>query len=230
MDSTKIAVVGDIHEHEEQFDKLVDLWKPGSQRLIVFVGDIYDKGYGFGVAESITFKIKKLIDNGFAYTVKGNHELKHIYTSRRDGLALSSGLKYFASQPLALSFQFNNKTTLLVVHAGVAPYHKLNDLGYTVETSYIRYLNKNNRMINLKKQDGEYVLPAGCKLWHKVYDGRFGYIASGHLAQSDGMPKFYNYSCNLDSGVFRTGKLVAQVFGSKGRENLLEVSGPSYVK
>ena len=63
--------------------------------------------------------------------------------------------------------------------------------------------------------------------WHDLYDGRFGYVASGHAAQKDGVPKFYQYSCNLDTSVYTTGILTCQVFGANGREELITATGPA---
>ena len=67
----------------------------------------------------------------------------------------------------------------------------------------------------------------GGKTWHESYDGRFGYIASGHHSQKDGEVKYYNYSCNLDTACYNTGKLSVLVYSANGRDELLTFSGPA---
>lgn len=224
---TKLAVVGDIHEHEYQFDELVKLIKPSEKMLLVSVGDIYDKGFGPEAAESITKKLQILVDNKVAYAVRGNHELKHIRKTRRDP---SPGIQWWRKQPLVLNFCYDNGSMITVLHGGVTPLHTWNNLS-DIEICYVRTIDEDGKMIKLQwvEKEGKKELipekPNG-KVWHHLYDGRFGYIASGHDVQSDGTPKFYNYSCNLDSGCYMTGKLSCQIFSSQGREDLLTVEGP----
>jgi hypothetical protein len=134
--------------------------------------------------------------------------------------------------PLALFFEFSTGAKLTIVHGGVTPKHTWDDLGVNVETCYVRTVDEQGNMIRMiwVVRDGQKVLvsekPNG-KLWHEVYDGRFGYIASGHAAQKDGVAKFYGYSCNLDTACYDTGILTAQIFGESGREDLISVQGPA---
>ena len=225
---TKLLVVGDIHEHEEQFDKALDYLNSQPNMIMVSVGDIYDKGFGTKVAESIVDKIKKLHAEGKAYIIRGNHELKIIRKAKKSQ-NMTPQLQWMRQQPLSLVFEFYNKTRVVVVHGGVSTKHKLSDLSTDVETCYIRTLDSDGKMIPLIRsvEDGKVKLEPARegKVWHEMYDGRFGYIASGHAAQQDGIPKFYNYSCNLDTAVYYTGKLTAQVFSENGKEDLLTFTG-----
>lgn len=225
----KIIVVGDIHEHEEQLDKLLEEVKLSPKMILVSVGDIYDKGFGIKVAESITDKLKALVDQGVAYVIRGNHELRCIRQAKRKR-AMTDQLVWLSKQPLTVIFEFQNKTRLLIVHGGVRPAHTLEDLKTDIETCYIRNLDENGKIIKRVRKvvDGHVYMEdekPGGKTWHEVYDGRFGYIASGHAALKDGEPKFYNYSCNLDTAVYFTGKLTAQTFSAKGKEELLIFEG-----
>jgi hypothetical protein len=227
---TEVVVIGDVHEHEVQFDELVKKIDPSPDRLLVSVGDIYGKGFGTKVAGSIVDKLKTLIDDGVAYVIRGNHELKHIAKYRKNGKPLPEHLMWFAKQPLSLIFKFYNGTYLTVVHGGILPCHTLSDIANNIDTCYIRRVDKCGKMIPLIKSvvdDREELVqkkPDGI-LWHKLYDGRFGYIASGHDSQKDGIPKFYNYSCNLDLATYHTGKLAGQFFSEVGREELFIVDG-----
>lgn len=228
--ATKIVVVGDIHEHKEQFDKLVELINPSKDMWLVSCGDVMDKGFGIKVAESIIDRIRVLEYQGFAYMVKANHELKHLRKAKKDRSLMTDQLAWVRKQPLALSFKFNGGSRLTVVHAGVTHRHTWEDLSRNSEVCYVRTLDENGDFISLiwKEDKGvKYLEPAkpGGVTWHKTYDGRFGYIAAGHDPQEDGVAKFYEHSCNLDSAIFKTGKLSAQIFSDKGLEDLIVVEG-----
>ena len=73
---SKITVVGDIHEHSEQFFNLIDEIKPDQNNILVSVGDIFDRGFGSGASTEILKTLIKLNLNGSAYMVRGNHEQK----------------------------------------------------------------------------------------------------------------------------------------------------------
>ena len=226
---TCVTVCGDIHEHEQQFNDMVDKVNPTESNLLVFVGDIYNKGFGVQAAERITDRIRELVENKVSYIVKGNHEIKSLRNAKKIGSKVSDQLRWLNEQPLALSFVFNTGTRLTIVHGGVTPHHTWRDLAGNSELVYIRTLNENGDYIPLKweTKNGQKVLKSTAKgkPWHELYDGRFGYIASGHHAQADGDPKFYNYSCNLDTACYHTGILTAQKFDERGKVELIQIKG-----
>lgn len=227
---TKITVIGDIHEHEDQFNELIEKIKPSPENILVSVGDIYDKGFGTEVAESITRTIRKLAENKLAFIVQGNHEVKRIRRHITSGRPMSEELQWLAAQPLGISFLFANQSRLTIVHGGVKPSHTWKDLPSNSDLVYIRTLDEAGEYIPLKwitADDGTRTLKAKTqgKPWHEMYDGRFGYIASGHDAQKDGIPKFFKHSCNLDTACYATGILTAQVFGEGGKEDLIQSKG-----
>ena len=215
---TKIAVVGDVHEHSRQF---LEIWKqcPISDKFrFVSVGDLFDKGFGSQEVEKILEVLRPQIERGHADLLQGNHEIKHIKKAKA-AKRLTPMLNWIAEQPLT------------IVHGGVTPLTTWQDLGSEIETSYVRTIDEQGKMIQLQwiSQNGRQIL-APRKIgvnWHDLYDGRFGYVASGHAAQKDGVPKFYQYSCNLDTSVYTTGILTCQVFGANGREELITATGPA---
>lgn len=222
----KIYCLGDLHEHDEALDLAIEHIKPDPKNILVSVGDLYDKGWGHKSAEKMADIFKDLVKKRSGYIIRGNHELKHIRRAKQNEVELSPQLKWLSVQPLALSFRFSNGSKLTVVHGGVTPKHKLEDLDKTVDTCYVRTIDERGKSIRLiRKKDDEgnitFVPKKEGKVWHEYYDGRFGYIISGHHAQKDGIPKFYNYSCNLDSAVYHTGKLSVQEFTKDGRGELL---------
>lgn len=227
----KLAVIGDVHEHTEQYFKIIKKISPAQNMWLISVADIIDKGFGAESFNQITQHLAQLHKNGIGFAVKGNHELKHLNKFKKTPEKMSQELAWWKDKPLALSFQFHTGSKLTVVHAGVTPKHTLEDLKNNVEVCYVRDVDKNGKMIKLKwiEENGIKKLvkekEGGCS-WHEVYDGRFGYIASGHAACLDGKAKFYKYSSNLDSAVFETGILSAQIFSDEGKlEDLITVSG-----
>ncbi len=230
-EGVKIAVIGDIHEHEYQFDQMLTKLNPSDTMLIVSVGDVFDKGFGQDQAESICNKLKILSDKKQAFMIQGNHELKVIKKALKQN-KLSPILEWCRKLPLSLFFEFSNGTKLTIVHGGVLPHHTIDDLTHNVEICYVRSIDERGKMIRMiweKRGDKNILKPekSDGMLWHEGYDGRFGYIASGHNAQKDGIAKFYNYSCNLDSAIFSSGRLTAQIFSQNGREELIYVDGPA---
>jgi predicted phosphodiesterase len=229
---TKVTVVGDIHAHGEQFKEIVDIIKPSPTNIIVSVGDVYNKGFGDDVSDEIVKTLRHLQESNSGYVIQGNHELKRLRQARKTREIISDELAWMLKQPFALSFQFSSGSWLTVVHGGVTPDHKWDELGMNSDVVYIRELDEDGEYIPLEwtvKEDGSKILKAKKegKPWHIFYDGRFGFIASGHHAQKDGIVKEYPHSCNLDTACYHTGILSAQVFSDKGKEQLIQVTGPA---
>lgn len=219
----RLAVIGDIHEHQEQFDLLLEKVM-SSDTLIVSLGDVADKGFGEQVFESITEKLKNLAEVGRGFVVKGNHELKRIKLARQEN-KLTTHLAWWAQQPLALSFAFHNGTRLTALHGGVTPHMTWDDLTWNIEVCYVRELDSNGNYIKLSYNEKGEIAPKLGASWHEVYDGRFGVIISGHHAQKDGKIKIYNYSRNIDTCVYETGKLTCQVIDADGFKETVTVDG-----
>lgn len=194
---TDLVVIGDVHEQESHFNNLIKELNIGPNRILVSVGDIYDKGNGFDVAESIIKKIQDLHSKGFAYMVRGNHEQRKI-----NDKIISSGIEWCKTIPLALSFTFYNQSRISIIHGGVSPKHTLESLDYNSEILYARNINDaGNPDIN--------GVP-----WYELYDGRFGYIIHGHSLDSDGSIKYNKHSCNVDTCCYKTGILAGQIISN----------------
>ena len=231
--NTKIAVIGDIHEHDKQFYEMLDQISPSEKMWAVSVGDVYNKGFGRSVGDKITDTLIDLSKKKIGYAVKGNHEIKIARLASKSGDKISEQLSWFNNLPLVISFIFENKTRLTVLHGGVTKNHTLKDLKTNNEMAYVRTLNEKGNYIKLSKtkddKGNDVLLPEEIGIpWHEVYDGRFGYIASGHNAQHDGIAKFYKYSCNLDSACYDTGVLCGQIFSEDGLDKSLRVIGEAF--
>ena len=219
----ELVVLGDIHECESQFNKMLERAEVGTNRILVSLGDVYDKGAGPHVAERIIHKIQELSAAGWAYMVRGNHEQRNIMRAKEQD-TLTPELEWCSQLPLVLSFMFHNQNRVTVVHGGVTPNHTWGNVSNNTEVMYIRSLDDNDRPIPLVwvDEDGNKKLRASKKgtIWHERYDGRFGYIISGHDSQKDCIPKYYNYSCNIDTRCYSTGVLTGQIVADgaiKGR-------------
>lgn len=225
----QLAFVGDAHEHSEQFFKLIEKVNPSENIWFISAGDCISKGFGEKEFEKITDKLIELSEKGICFAVKGNHEAKEIKKNKKN---LSKQLSWWKERPLSLIFEFYNGSRVTCVHAGVTPKMTFDDLESNSEVYYVRDVDSDG-MIPLKwiKENGKDVLvksrPGGTE-WHNLYDGRFGYIVSGHAAIKEGIPKFYNYSCNLDTACYETGILTCQTFTADGKlGELIQVSGPA---
>jgi len=225
---TKLVVFGDIHEHSEHFDKLFNEMEPSDKLIVASVGDFYDKGFGKDKAEYMVDRIRPYVKRGQAFVIKGNHELSNIRYAKKEK-RMTKQTKWFDKQPLSITFEFDNRMLITMVHGGVLPSYTWDDLSTNVETCYIRQVDKNGKIVKRKYlvEDGmKKMVPASDGInWHELYDGRFGYIVSGHDSQKDGIAKFYNYSCNLDTSVYNTGKLTAQVFENGVKKELITITG-----
>jgi UDP-2,3-diacylglucosamine pyrophosphatase LpxH len=231
QNDVKLAVVGDIHAHSEQFFKIFKQVTPTDKLIFVSVGDLFNKGFGDSHSELVIDALKPYVKLGQAFVLRGNHELKLIQKCRQNK-EFTEHLWWCDKQPLAISFEFENQSKVTIVHGGVTPNHTWDDLNFDVETSYVRNVDDQGKMVPMvwkkDKENKKFLeLEKPGKKWHEVYDGRFGYIISGHDAQRNGVPKFYNYSCNIDTCCYQTGILTCLIYGSNGQEELITATGPA---
>jgi hypothetical protein len=217
----QIVVCTDLHAHPEQFFKLIDRVQPCEKTWLVSLSDYFDKGFGDEASFLIIDKMIEMSYLGYGYSVLGNHDIKFIKKNKKN-TNHDNRLTWLRTLPLSLTFEFYNGTLLTCVHAGVTNKMTWEDLQTNTEVLYVRDVDEDEKMIPLiwANIDGvKTLIPAksGGKAWHLSYDGRLGYIASGHAANKDGLAKYYNYSCNLDSAVFETGILTGQYFTPEGK-------------
>lgn len=216
----KIAVIGDIHGHLEQFNKIIEKIQPSEKMWVISVGDIKNKGFGIKAENEIISKLQSL--NQPACMVRGNNEIKAIREARVSD-KMTPELEWLDKLPLTLSFRFHNGTRLTVLHAGVLPHFTENDLRNNIEVAYVRNVGKDGEMLNYDDAIAKKGIP-----WHDLYDGRFGFIISGHSSSSNN-PTYYNYSANIDSCCFGTGVLSSQIFSSEGLEDLIQVKDKAFL-
>ena len=215
-ENTKIGVIGDIHEHHEHFFSIVNQFNPTDDRLLVSVGDIFDKGFGEEKAYDILDEFISLKDKNKSYLVLGNHDFRQIRKYIRSDKKMPKQIKWLDQQPFSISFKWPNGKTLLVLHGGVTPKHTEKDLADS-EIMFVRTVSEDGKYLTFSEKQGTN--------WHEFYDGRFGYICAGHAAQKDGIPKYYKHSCNVDTSCYSTGILTCQVFNSSGLDETIYAYG-----
>jgi hypothetical protein len=231
--NTQLAFGTDFHSHPEQFFKLIEIIKPSEKMWFISGSDVRDKGYGEVAFNSITDKLIEMSDAGYCYSVLGNHEIRYLKQNKKVSNP-SPQLIFWRKQPLSLSFEFYTGARLTVVHAGITPLMTWEDLETNVEVCYVRDIDENGKMIPLVWKDvkGQKTLVKakdGGVSWHEKYCGRFGFVCSGHQPNKDGVPKYYNFSCNLDCAVFETGMQKMQIFTPEGTlGELITVTGTPF--
>lgn len=220
----KFVAISDVHEHDDIFFNLINNFSFSNDCKLLFCGDANDKGAGEQAFYKIVNFIKPLVENNQAWYIKGNHELKKIKKAKKNK-EMNDLLSWIDKQPTAVHLSYDNGQSYLAVHAGINPKMTWDKLNNDIEVAYTRLVDSDGNNISIKLENDVWVptKPNGV-LWHDIYDGRFGYVIAGHQPNYDG-PKFYNYSCNLDCGVFNTGKQVGIIFGSNGLEKIYETYG-----
>ena len=227
-DDVEFVIVGDVHEHSEQFTKALEKLGESKSRIFISVGDLYHKGFGTNKAEYMIDELIRLESENIGFMVKGNHEIKELKRSKN----VSSQLKWASNRPLIYSFKYKNyETRLTIVHGGIGLYHNWENINSSIDLAYIRTLDNDGEKIPLQwvEINGNRSLKPTKEgiIWHKLYDGRFGYVASGHDSQKDGVAKFYKHSCNLDSAVYETGILSGIIFSKDGIKEKFTITGPT---
>jgi UDP-2,3-diacylglucosamine pyrophosphatase LpxH len=225
----ELLSVSDVHEHDEHFFELLSKYPPSPDLLYLILGDLKDKGGGEECFLKIAEKTKELVSLGLAFFVKGNHELKAIKKNRKNQNPHPI-YAWLDKQPIALSFLYPNQSRYTCVHAGITPHMTWDSIDHDINVCYTRVLDKHGNHVHMiKNKDTNHWEPAIKEVseWHNVYDGRFGYVISGHNCHPDN-PTFYNHSCNIDSGVFNTGTLSAVKFNQFGKKEVIKINKPRY--
>ncbi len=213
----RVIVYGDIHGCLDEFKDLREKIGIKSGDLEICVGDILNKGPYLG-GEMISY-----LQDHHIRSVVGNNEAKAIKQYKQYKKAGEEYLKSLRAFEIATvlslrddDFLFLNSLPLFIkvknltiLHGGLTPSMDLENLDASLkkEITLIRYLNKEFLPIPWSDQENRY------KFWTEVYDGREGFIVSGHHPFPK--PKIDKYAVNIDTGCVYGGKLTAVVFTVK---------------
>jgi serine/threonine protein phosphatase 1 len=174
-----VSVVGDVHGCRRELENLLDRLDPGTDDLVVFVGDLVRKGPDTeGVLELVR-------ERPNLRSVLGNNEAK--YLRGETALDLPPALGSFVEAlPVAISWDGG-----LVVHGGVDPRRALVDHDAT-------------DLLNMRapRADDVYEGP----LWYDEYEGPprifFGHTVHGRATARE-------HAVALDTGCVHGGELTA---------------------
>jgi predicted phosphodiesterase len=213
----RVIIYGDIHGCLNELKALREKLDIRKEDLEISVGDILNKG-PYLAHDMIHYMQEHHID-----VIMGNNEakaLKQYRKYRKSGESYLQTLRPFESGTV-LSMQeedaaflaelpyYKRVKNLTVIHGGLVPgmvLDKLDDAAKK-ELTLVRYLNKKLEPIPWSDAENRY------KFWTEVYDGREGFIVSGHHPFPD--PKIDKYAMDIDTGCVYGGKLTAAVFEVK---------------
>ncbi len=210
----RVIVYGDIHGCLDELKALREKLDIREEDTEISVGDILNKG-PFLAHEMIRYMQEHHID-----VIMGNNEakaLKQYRKYRKSGEVYLQTLRPFEIATV-LSMQdedadylerrpyFVRLHNLTVIHGGLTPQmdlEHLDDAGKE-ELTLVRYLNRDLEPIPWSDQANRY------KFWSEIYDGREGFIVSGHHPFPE--PKIDKHAIDIDTGCVYGGKLTAAVF------------------
>lgn len=225
----RVIVYGDIHGCLDELKALRQTLEIKADDLEISVGDILNKGPYLGHI------MIRYMQEHHIEVVMGNNEakaLKQYRKYRREGEPYLKSLRPFESATvlslreddaefLASLPYFKRVSNLTVIHGGILPEMRLDDLddAEKKELTLIRYLDKDLKPIPWSDEEHRY------KFWGEIYDGREGFIVSGHHPFPE--PKVDRYAMDIDTGCVYGGKLTAAVFEVK--KGVVETAGVKLV-
>ena len=174
-----IYVVGDIHGSRSALESLLATLDPGSDDLVVFVGDLVRKGPDSpGVVDLVR-------DDDRLVTVRGNNEQKIVRGDKDPGWVRDGDREYFESLPIVVSFD-----DAIVVHGGIDPERPLSD-------------HSAEELLTMRAPHGSgYDGP----FWYEDYDGPYR-VFFGHTVHE--RPVERDHAIGLDTGCVYGGQLTA---------------------
>jgi len=174
-----VYVVGDVHGCFDQLRTLLDRIDPGTDDLVLFVGDLIRKGPASREVVDLVRESPNML------SVRGNNEAKFVH-GRKNIPELEPVRDYIESMPVAITFDDN-----LVVHGGVDPRKPLAEHSI-VDLQETRSIPEEN------SYDGPF--------WWDYHDGPMR-VYYGHTVLAD--PYVTDWAVGLDTGCVYGGQLTA---------------------
>jgi serine/threonine protein phosphatase 1 len=203
MAQRNVLVIGDVHGCASELEELLSAADLDTIDLVVFAGDLVDKGPHTVKVVKMARKLSKQVP---VVLVEGNHEERHRRfrrhlmrgdTKTAHSLRDADFLQYITEQLNDKDLAFLDSAVLyyelpehhaMVVHGGVPP--KLDKLPSNRMSAVEKLPGKSRRRAKMM-QLIRYVTPDGSPVekdkekkgdnyWADVYDGRFGTVLFGH--------------------------------------------------
>lgn len=189
-----LLVVGPLYNKLEKLYAIGPLVKDNS--IVVLLGDICFPYEKYSEVPSRIEQVKLFMEGKDAHYVLGDKDLVYM---QKTFATHADTHDWLAVQPLAVRFVFENQTSALVTHGGILPRHTTwGEISDDLEIAFITNV------------------PTINKPWHRVYNGRFGYVLSSHPATKENEAVKYEHSISLDTNAHETDKVVVQEFTEKG--------------
>lgn len=232
--------VGDVHGMSAALDALMSELTPGAGDVVVFLGDLIDKGPdSIGVVRAVRTMAE---DAAFdVHLIEGNHEDLHRRYRRNlterpevaaeqaarnpelDALTHLLAPEDTAFLDAAIPFYRVEAHNILAVHGGIPgdmaefPSSVADATALTGKEK--RAFSKVLRARFVEEETGAY-LARGEEaeqdpFWAERYDGRFGHVLFGHTPFMDG-PGRFPFATGLDTGAAYGGALTALIIEPDG--------------
>ena len=239
--------IGDVHGMAVELRALVAKLALRPDDVLVFVGDLVDKG---PESPEVVRIVRELADRCEVVLVEGNHEEKHRRFRRHLAAGSTVADEMTGSEEMhritadltaedagfldgAVPFHRVPAHGVLVIHAGVT--EDMRRFPASLE-AVSRMTNKQRRSFNrilrtrfVSAATGKFLMfgtnEPGDPYWADVYDGRFGHIVFGHEPFLEG-PREFDHATGVDTGAVFGGTLTALVL-SDGAPARSFVSVPS---
>ncbi|QLC33011.1 serine/threonine protein phosphatase [Halarchaeum sp. CBA1220] len=174
-----VYIVGDVHGSRAALERLLAALDLGEDDRVVFVGDLVRKGPDSPGVVDLVRSDERLV------SVRGNNEQKVVRGDKDPDWLRESDREYFASMPVAISFD-----DALVVHGGVDPERPLDEHGI-------------EELLTMRAPQGDgYDGP----FWYEDYDGPHR-VFFGHTVHD--RPVEREHAVGLDTGCVYGGTLTA---------------------
>ncbi len=242
-------IIGDVHGMFAELDAMLVKLAPQRDDVVVFVGDLVDKGPHPGAVVHYVKRLRRLCK---VVLVEGNHEDKHrryrAHAARQQETGKTNPMPDKDGRYSSLAAQLTDQAVeflesavlfhripehdLLVVHGGVTPSLKslppdgtrMMDLTGKDKKHFgtllrARYVDKDTGKMLALGKQ-----TPGDPFWADVYDGRFGTVVFGHepFMDGDALARF-PHAIGVDLGAVFGGFLAALVVDEDGRQETVTV-------
>ena len=225
LPKNRLIAIGDIHGCLEELELLLNELNITNTDIVVFLGDLVDRGPSSGL---VVEEIAELCKLGNYYCVQGNHDNKHVRYARHELIKLSNQAYTNPMHPneafLQAHSQLSNNNIIFLssmphaitidnlycfVHAGVTPsLFKQNPQAF-IRNRY--FTEKESKLTPAKTYciNNQWYVPEGAKPWYSYYNHSFTTIY-GHAVQLE--PLIVGKTIGIDTGCCFGGKLTAVIF------------------
>jgi len=238
MHSLRHIFIGDVHGCIQELDMLLEKISLKETDILVFIGDLIDKGPDSSAVVKRFFELKSTFQ---VKLILGNHEekflryLKHI----ENGTGKEKEMKGTEEFPdLIKNLQPDEINALkdayyslhfpeigfTALHGGLVGYIKFNfpaDYHYTRHNpkefkgldliTKTRYLSPEGKFVGLGEEKAE------DKFWADAYEGKYGNIVFGHQPFMHDRVKEFPFAVGIDSACVFGGRLTAMIIENKSR-------------